>query len=302
MDASLLTIRARAIPSERTVGRKTKNEVFAYPSEKVQQETWQLGTTVTDLVEALRVEVAAHDDFETWQQKAKLSDKALKDMWNDRRAQLPYKDLPERFARSAWLTTEGIYDSWFALKQSLKLRLDCLNRWLSIAKSDVELAHTCNCELESIKARADEILEAVKAEVETYQAEQTVDAESPVKTLTDVLFERYIEHKGNSLSQCAIAHIIKNDGRVAKRRENLGKFIEKFNKQTRQAERLEIQLAGSLPRGRDLTGAKFLQALKTATQQLPADDNEFQVWQASLLRKPKAVPYPLLFHSSTDLN
>nr|WP_199305029.1 type V CRISPR-associated protein Cas12k [Phormidium sp. FACHB-592] len=124
-----------------------------------------------------------------------------------------------------------------------------------------------------------------------------------IDTLTDALFEKYTAFEGSDLlSQCAIAHIIKNDGKVAQRRENSGRFTEKFNKRKKQLERLEVQLAGSLPKGRDLTGAKFLEALETASRQVPADDNELRVWQANLLRRPKTAPYPLIFHSSTDLN
>ncbi|MBD2036282.1 hypothetical protein H6F76_14790 [Leptolyngbya sp. FACHB-321] len=339
---AIFIVRARVIPSERSVSRKTKGEVFAHASETVKQETWESAVIVSDLIETLRVEVAAHSDFEVWKRSGKLSEKELKKLWNDHRANLPYKNLPERLARSAWLTTEVVYDSWLALRQSLQTRLDRLKRWLDIAKSDVELLQLCGCELEQMKAKAHEILEVVKAEFEADQSKQTVNAvgqkrpqQKPVgekqrrqtsanstqqsgekakkgtkksakgttDTLTDALFEKYTEFEGKDLlSQCAIAHIIKNDDKVVKRRENRRRFTEKFNQRKKQLERLEVQLAGSLPKGRDLTGEKFLQALETATQQVPADDNEFRVWQANLLRVPKNVPYPLLFHSNTDLN
>ncbi|MBD2075453.1 hypothetical protein H6F86_16435 [Phormidium sp. FACHB-592] len=173
---AIFTVRARVIPSERSASRKTKGEVFAHASETVKQETWESAVIVSDLIETLRVEVAAHSDFEVWKRSGKLANKELKQLWNDHRANAPYEDLPERLARSAWLTTRSIYDSWFALRESLQIRVDWLKRWLDIAKSDVELLQVCGCELEQMKAKAHEILEVVKAEFEADQSKQTVNA------------------------------------------------------------------------------------------------------------------------------
>ncbi|NJL23148.1 MAG: hypothetical protein HC895_23690 [Leptolyngbyaceae cyanobacterium SM1_3_5] len=78
--------------------------------------------------------------------------------------------------------------------------------------------------------------------------------------------------------------------------------MKKVNTKKKRVERLEVQLAGCMPRGRDLTGAKFVEALETASQQIPRDNDEFRAWQANLLRRPKNAPYPILFQSSDDLN
>ncbi|MBD2057781.1 hypothetical protein H6F88_17440 [Oculatella sp. FACHB-28] len=325
---SLLTIRARVVPSERTASRKTKkNVVFAYPSGKVKRETWKESVIVSNLIEDLRVAVAEHKDFESWRQEGKISDEELKKLWNTHRRSSPYQELPERLARSAWFVTGTIYDSWFALRQDLQLQIDKLTSWLRVAKADVELVEACGCELEQIKTRAHEILTAVKAQLEakkseppakttgqnqpqaqtktTQKKQSTTAATRSSKTassLIDALIEKYTELKSSDpLSQCAIAHLIKNEGKVAKRRENIKQFLKKVNTKKKRIERLEVQLAGSLPKGRDLTGAKFVEALETATQQVPKDNDELRAWQASLLRRPKNVPYPILFHSSDDL-
>ena len=292
---SLFTIRARVVPSERTARRNVKREVFAYPSEKVKQETWDKSVTITDLTEELRVAVAEHKQFEVWRRNAKISDNELKKLWNIHRDNLPYKELPERLARSAWFTTGIVYNSWFALQQDLQLQIDRLNLWLSVSKADVELVEACGCELEQIKARAHEILAEVKAQLEAkesespaktakqnqsqFQAKTTQKNKSATaakqksktaNSLIEALSDKYgVLKSSDPLSQCGIAHLIKNEGKVAKRRENVKQFLKKVNTKKKRVERLEVQLAGSMPRGRDLTGAKFLEALETARQQLP---------------------------------
>ncbi|MBD2069785.1 hypothetical protein H6F93_20095 [Leptolyngbya sp. FACHB-671] len=325
---SLFTIRARVIPSERTASRKVKRDVFAYPSETVKREFWNNSVIVSDLAEDLRVAVADHKEFETWRRKGEISGQELKKLWNTCRANSPYKELPERLARSAWFTIEIVYNSWFALRQDLQLQIDKLTFWLNVAKADVELVEACGCELEQIKTRAHEILTAVKAQLEAKESEPSAEttgqnqpqaqtkttqkkqsttaatrSSKTVNSLIDALIEKYTELKSSDpLSQCAIAHLIKNEGRVAKRKENTKQFLKRVNAKKKRVERLEVQLAGSMPRGRDLTGAKFVEALETATHQIPKDNDEFQAWQANLLRRPKNAPYPILFQSSDDLN
>lgn len=324
---SLFTIRAGVVPSERTANRKVKHEVFAYPSQKVKREIWENSVIISNLIEDLRVAVANHKEFEAWRREGKISDGELKKLWNTCRDNSPYKELPERLARSAWFTTEIVYDSWFALQQDLQLQIDRLTWWLNVAKTDVELVEVCGCELEQIKAKACEILATAKTNLKVGESELSTEAteqnqsQRPTKVtqktqptitttqnskngnfLINILRAKYVEiGSSDPLSQCAISHIIKNEGKIAQRRENAEQFLKKVNTKKKRIERLEVQLTGSMPKGRDLTGEKFVKALETATKQVPKDSDEFRAWQASLLRRPKNTPYPILFHSSGDL-
>jgi hypothetical protein len=66
-------------------------------------------------------------------------------------------------------------------------------------------------------------------------------------------------------------------------------------------QRLETQLASSLPKGRDMSGEGFLAALELITNQIPRDAEELSQWTAKLLREPSSIPYPILFGSNLDL-
>jgi hypothetical protein len=63
----------------------------------------------------------------------------------------------------------------------------------------------------------------------------------------------------------------------------------------------EDQLKARLPKGRDLTGNKFLGTLAIATQQTLESVTEFQEWQTKLLTRPATLPYPIIYDSSTDV-
>ena len=62
-----------------------------------------------------------------------------------------------------------------------------------------------------------------------------------------------------------------------------------------QIEQLEAKLVSRLPKGRDLTGERFLETLEIATKQVPESEVEQRLWQAKLLAKPATLPYPTLF-------
>lgn len=68
-----------------------------------------------------------------------------------------------------------------------------------------------------------------------------------------------------------------------------------------EIERLKDQLQSRLPKGRDLTGEEWLETLKTATANVPQNENEAKAWQAALLRKTADVPFPVAYESNEDM-
>jgi hypothetical protein len=56
-----------------------------------------------------------------------------------------------------------------------------------------------------------------------------------------------------------------------------------------------------MPKGRDLTSEKWLEALAIATSHVPQDEDEAKSWQASLLRQSSSVPFPVAFETNEDL-
>ncbi|MCY7338195.1 MAG: type V CRISPR-associated protein Cas12k [Chamaesiphon sp.] len=83
--------------------------------------------------------------------------------------------------------------------------------------------------------------------------------------------------------------------------EPAAKFKKWFRTKLKEAQRLETQLAGRFPRGRDLNGTAFLNALEIATKNEPQDNQELMLWQSQILRDPSSLPHPIVFNSNTDL-
>lgn len=103
------------------------------------------------------------------------------------------------------------------------------------------------------------------------------------------------------LYRCAIAYLIKNGGKIPEAEEDPEKFAQRLHRKRKEVEQLEAQLQARLPKGRDLTGAEFLETLAIATQQLPESVVQAREWQAKLLTRPASLPYPIVFGSSTDV-
>lgn len=106
---TLKTIEARLVPSEWVPPTKKKPETVAVASEAAKQLTLRLSIASTQLCKELNDRVAQHSNFQTWKQDGSIPDKTLKELWNAARENYPYKGMPERFARSAWLRVENIY-------------------------------------------------------------------------------------------------------------------------------------------------------------------------------------------------
>lgn len=115
-----------------------------------------------------------------------------------------------------------------------------------------------------------------------------------------VLFDSYKQTK-DELTRAALIHLIKNGGNVLEEEEDLEELTQRLLKKKKAIEQLEQQLTSSLPKGRDLTGQKFLETLDRVTKQIPADGREMQRWNAELLRQPNPLPYPIEFGSNQDL-
>jgi hypothetical protein len=190
-----------------------------------------------------------------------------------------------------------------ALQKKRRLRLDGMRRWLGIVKSDVELVQISGCPLENLQAKAQEILEHLNDEKPPSKARSTRKKTKNSKVDRDLmgqLFQMY-EKTEDILSRCAIAHLLKNDCQVNQLEEDPEKFADRIRRKQKAIEQLEATLISRLPKGRDLTGEEFLDTLAIATEQIPENEIDQILWQAKLLAKPAALPYPVVFGSQTDL-
>lgn len=324
------TIECRLVPSEWFPPTKKNPDSIAIASDEARQFLLQLCIASTHLCKVLNDLIGKHPDFETWKTKGSIPKETLKDLWNLARSSSPYKEMPERFSRSAWLRIEDIYSGWFETQKKLLNRLEGLNRWLSIAKSDQELVEISGSELEQIQLRANELIPEIKLRLE--ESKQTKsgskgkgkkssritstqtnsaltqpvnpsDQNTTDKGLIDELFNTYFSlNKANSnlLDQCAIVHLIKNSGKIAAELEDPEKFIFICRKKQKKAERIQKQLKARLPRIRDL-GRESIRALSDGVQIVTLDNTEFAAQLANLQRGSNPLPYPILFRSGDDL-
>ncbi|WNZ47364.1 type V CRISPR-associated protein Cas12k [Leptolyngbya boryana CZ1] len=323
------TIECLLVPSEWIPPTKKNPDSIAIASEDAKQLIWKLCVTSTQLCRALNDYIIQHPEFETWKTNRDIPDTTLKSLWNLARSNPPYAEMPERFNRSAQLRIQSIYAGWFKVQEKLLLKLNGLNRWLSIAKSDQELVESSGYSLERIRSRAEELIYQVKARLEASEQiaesnsgdeekhpESSTQATSTItqsladssknksgQSLRNELFSIYFSldtAEPNHLDRCAIIHLLKNNCEVAKKPENLSKFTSGLHAKRKKVQRTEKQLESQFPQLRDL-GDEALKALTDVAQRVAQDNIEFAEQLANLQRSSNPLPYPVLFYSSDDL-
>jgi hypothetical protein len=288
---SVITIQCRLVAPEETL-----------------QHLWELMEKKnTPLINELLEQLSKHPDFETWLQKGKLPTEVVKTLCNSLKTHPCFAGQPGRFYSSAIALVDYIYNSWLALQQKRQRKIEGKERWLSILKSDGELEQESGCSLEVIRAKASQILSQVATQSDSHQNQppkrkktKKGNANKAPSIVFNQLFDSYGKAK-NSLRRCALAYLLKNDCQISEVEEDLEKLAHRRHKKEIQVERLKQQLKSKLPKGRDLTTQKWLDALEVATHNVPKDEDEAAAWQAELLRKSNPVPFPINYGSSTDL-
>lgn len=263
----------------------------------------------TPLINALLEQVGQDPNLETWRQKVRLPAKVVKSLCDSLKADPRFIGQPGRFYTSASALVEYIYKSWLAVQQRLQRRLEGQTRWLEMLKSDAELVQAANCSLDTLRTRAAEIL----AQLQTLSAPASY---TPTKgkskktknqkalhdrpSLSKLLFQSYREIE-DVAERCAISYSIKNGYKVSDKEEDLEKFAKRRRKVEIRVSRLQEQLASRIPKGRDLTDARWLETLALATHNVPENEVEAKSCQASLLRKTSSVPFPVVYETNEDM-
>lgn len=276
-------------------------------SEPVRRHLWQLMVSSnTPLVNDLLKRVSQHPDFETWQRRGTVAKDSVKELCDPLKA--VYPGQPGRFYASANQMVTYTYQSWLALQQSRRRRLDGKRRWLNAVKSDAELLELSGSTLETIRQQAQMILNQVNVDPEapsnptTKKRKRRQQQSQPPNegSLMARLFDAY-DATDDILSRCAIAHLLKNDCQVSEIEEDPEKFAHRIHRKQKEIEQLETQLQARLPKGRDLTGEAFLETLAISTQQLSETVAQAEEWRAKLLTRPASLPYPIIYGSATDI-
>ena len=261
----------------------------------------------TPLINELLAQISQHPDFETWRQQAKLKAGIVKQLCQPLKSDPRFSGQPGRFYTSAIALVAYIYKSWLKIQQRLQRKLEGQTRWLEMLKSDEELVQESNCTLEVIRAKAVEILTPLVSQNESTQPTNTESkkrkkpqASNSNRSVSKTLFQAY-DNTEDILTKSALCYLLKNGCKISDKEED----PEKFAKRRRQTEikisRLIEQIASRIPKGRDLTGHKWLETLAIASTTVPTNSAEAKSWQDRLLTDSKSVPFPVAYETNEDL-
>ena len=273
--------------------------------ETTRQTLWELmAQKNTPLVSELLTQIAQYPDFETWRQQGKLKAGIIKKLCEPLRKEPRFSDQPGRFYTSAIALVEYIYKSWLKLQQRLQRKLEGQNRWLAMLKSDEELVQISQTSLETIQAKATEILSSLKpdnqnksSKKKTKKSKESADSNN---NSFNQLHKLYDETNDN-LTHCAIRYLLKNSCKIPQKSEDSQKFAQRRRQVEIKIDRLIEQIEGSIPKGRDLTGNAWLETLAIASTTAPQNAAEVKSWQDQLLTQSKSIPYPVAYETNGDL-
>jgi hypothetical protein len=257
----------------------------------------------TPLINELLRQVSQHPEFETWRQKGKHPTSVVKELCQPLKTDPRFIGQPGRFYSSAIALVNYIYKSWFALMKRSQYQLEGKSRWLEMLNSDVELLESSGVSLDSLRTKAAEILVQLTllntAETQSKNGKKAKNSDNE-RSLSKNLFDTYRNTEDN-LTRCAISYLLKNGCKINEKEEEAKKFAQRRRKIEIQIERLREQLETRIPKGRDLTAAKWLETLVVASQNVPENEAEAKSWQDSLLKKSSKLPFPVAYESNEDM-
>ncbi|MDZ8032677.1 MAG: type V CRISPR-associated protein Cas12k [Nostoc sp. DedSLP04] len=279
-------------------------------SEPSRHQLWKLMADLnTPLINELLRQVSQHPEFESWRQKGKHPTSIVKELCEPLKTDPRFIGQPGRFYTSAITTVNYIYKSWLALMKRSQFQLEGKIRWLEMLNSDVELVESSGVSLDSLRTKAAEILVRFAplntAETQSTNGKKAKKRKKPQnsdsdRNLSKNLFETYRNTEDN-LTRCAISYLLKNGCKINEKEEDAKKFAQRRRKLEIQIERIREQLETQIPKGRDLTAAKWLETIFVATHNVPINEAEAKSWQDSLLRQSSKVPFPVAYGSSEDM-
>lgn len=280
-------------------------------SESTRRQLWELmAEKNTPLINELLEQIGHHPDFETWREKGKLPDGVVKQLAEPLKTDPRFIGQPGRFYTSAIALVKYIYKSWFAVMMQLQYQLKGKIRWLEMLKSDDELVETSGVTLDNLRIKAAEILAQCTPQPDSVESQQkkskkgkkakkskTSDSQP---SLSKNLFDTY-DSTEDIISKSAIVYLLKNGCKLTDKEEDPKDFAKRRRETEIQIQRLTEQLSARIPKGRDLTNAKWLEILAIATENAPKNETEAKSWQNKLLRKFATAPFPVSYETNEDL-
>ncbi|MEH1951898.1 MAG: type V CRISPR-associated protein Cas12k [Nostoc sp.] len=297
-------------------------------SEDILRQVWEEMTQKnTPLILQLLKSVSEQPEFEANKEKGEITKKEIVELRKIATKNSEFEEQSGRLRSSAESFVKEVYSSWLTLYQKRKRQKEGKEYFLeNILKSDVELVGESNCDLETIRSKAQEVLtqpeefikkltindEDVKPTKsarkrvnkninnKSTDAEQRKDSSSPnnvdknkLETLTNILYEIHKQTQ-DILTRCAVAYLIKNHNKISNLEEDIQKLKKRRNEKIVQIKRLENQIQDNrLPSGRDITGERYSEAFGNLMNQVPKNNQEWEDWIANLSKKISQLPYPI---------
>jgi hypothetical protein len=264
-----------------------------FADETARQYLWELMCDRnTPLVNELLRLVALHPDFPIWRSRGKLPTAEVTKLAKTLKTDPRFSNQPAKFHISAEKTVLYTFKSWLAIQKRTQHKLEGKLSWLRMLRTNEESIADCGRDLEQIRNKAQALL---------LQYQSSEDSTESRQNLRRSLYQAY-DLTDDALTHSAIAYLLRNRCEIPlDTDEDLQKFLKYRRKIENQVKRLTQQLENRLPRGRDLTGERFLTTLESATRNVPIDNAEASRWQSQLLERPDLVPFPITLESNMDL-
>lgn len=263
--------------------------------EDVLRQAWEEMTQKnTPLIVQLLEGVSEQPEFDTKKETGEISKKEITELRKSLTKDSDLEKQSGRFRSSADSFVQEVYSSWLTLYKKRIRQKEGKEYFLNnILKSDVELLAESNCDLQTIRDKAQEILAQPEAVLKQIVPKESTKNEHP-KTLTEILYDIHKKTQ-NNLIRCAAAYLIKNHNKITdNRQEDIKKLKERRNQKKVEIKRLEKQIQDNrVPHGRDITGQTYIQAFDNLINQVPQDNDECEDWIADISRKISQLPYPV---------
>ncbi|PSN81036.1 hypothetical protein C8B47_03460 [filamentous cyanobacterium CCP4] len=265
--------------------------------------------TYTALVNELLELVSQHPKFEVWRQQGKITRDEVKSILRPLKQNSVYAALPGRFFTSAELMVTYAFKSWLALQKHRHHQMVGKLRWLQVIEADLQAMPTSDLSLEVVQARAQQVLEHAEQSTDTQQGRSSFLSRKGKRRgnpLMGFLLDAY-EAASDELERRAICYLLRNDLKVVEEDENPEVIQFRIDRKRIEVERLQDQLQSRLPKGRDPTDERYLEALGAAialpdVDLSPIDEEDWSQWKAQKqLPLLNPLPYPILWGSSSDL-
>jgi hypothetical protein len=221
-----------------------------FADETARRYLWELmSDRNTPLVNELLRLVAIHSDFPTWRSSGKIPTKEFTKLAKTLDKDSRFNNQPAKFRISAEKTALYTFKSWVAIQKRTQWRLKGKISWLRMLRTNEESIADCGQDLEQIRLKAQSLL---------LQYQSSEDSAESRGNLRTSLYQAYDETE-EALSRSAIAYLLRNRCQIpSETEENVKEFLKYRYKIKNQIKSLTQQLENRLPKGRDLTGERFL--------------------------------------------